>query len=445
MGFGRRHFFDSPAGKLLQRQKRKRTGLPFWLSGIEPRQKDSMPEADKLEIQRQLSEMMASAGRRPFRGAVAMRLNIHTTARNPTHSHHIAKNLLDLFGKTMVGRPRGILYHDDKQIHALSVVCTHGGEAAADKKAAEKYAVIRGDIRPLRHLLEDLTIGMEVEEAREESDAMSYEMDFEHAVEHYIGVRKDKLFYASLMDDASYAHYLRSAQQRAQELYLSRHRLAARDLHHLFLQRESEPESIDIADMWEKVFAMSPLRIKLSELPHEKDSSRIWKAEIEQKLKEFQAKHDWLFNPMLTPVALEVVIRPPAPSRIKALHDLDNVLRTYLMPKVLKILQPISDHAFSVDFDALARRLDTPEVPAGFAAWVRARKTPPASTRIGVTRYDAWRLPPAADGEKGFVSVALVSDMTGTNGVTQRLDRDLEDWEEIVRNGDALRSIRRRY
>jgi len=445
MRFGRHRFFDSPPGKLLQRQKRKRIMFSFWLSGIEPRQKSSMPEGDKIEIQRQLSEMMARAGRRPFRGPVAMRLRIHTTARNPTHSHHIAKNLLDLFGKTMVGLSRSILYHDDQQVHALSVVCTHGGEARADNDAVEKYATIAGDIRPLRHLLEDLAIGMEVEQAREESDAMSDEMDFEHVIEHYIGVRKDKLFYTSVMDDASYAHYLRSAQQRAQELYLSRHRLTVRDLHRLFQQREPGPKNIDIADLWERVFAMSPLRIKLSELPQEKDSSKIWKTEIERKLKQFQAKHDWLFSPMLTPVALEVVIRPPAPSRIKALHDLDNVLRTYLMPKILEILQPISDHAFTVDFDALARRLNAPDVPASFAEWVRARNTPPASTRIGVIRYDAWRLPPAADGEKGFVSVALVPDMTGHNGVTQRLDRDLEDWEEVVKNGDSLRSIRRRY
>jgi hypothetical protein len=91
-----------------------------------------------------------------------------------------------------------------------------------------------------------------------------------------------------------------------------------------------------------------------------------------------------------------------------------------------------------VDFDVLARRLDAPDVPTGFAAWVRARKTPPASPRIGVTRYDTWCLPPAADGKKGFVNVALVSDTTGTDGVTQRLDRDLEDWEEVAKNGDSL-------
>jgi hypothetical protein len=45
------------------------------------------------------------------------------------------------------------------------------------------------------------------------------------------------------------------------------------------------------------------------------------------------------------PVALEAMIKPP-PSRQNGLHDLDNVLRTYLIPRVVDILKPVSHYAY---------------------------------------------------------------------------------------------------
>jgi hypothetical protein len=60
----------------------------------------------------------------------------------------------------------------------------------------------------------------------------------------------------------------------------------------------------------------------------------------ETKLRAFQARFGWLVDPLLIPVALEVVIKPPPASRQNGLHDLDNVLRNYLIPRVVDILRP---------------------------------------------------------------------------------------------------------
>jgi hypothetical protein len=95
------------------------------------------------------------------------------------------------------------------------------------------------------------------------------------------------------------------------------------------------------------------------------------------------------------PRAFEVVIRPPPPSRQNALHDLDNVLRNYLIPRVVAILKPISDYAFTLNeknlkenAPRLAERFD---VRAAAAALDKIRCEPvrglaPAARKGGRTR-----------------------------------------------------------
>lgn len=57
---------------------------------------------------------------------------------------------------------------------------------------------------------------------------------------------------------------------------------------------------------------------------------------------------------------------------------------------------------------------------------------PPASTRAGVTRFEAWRLPPAAESDVGFVSVAIVADMTGYDDTFARIDNEIERWRNSL-------------
>jgi hypothetical protein len=97
---------------------------------------------------------------------------------------------------------------------------------------------------------------------------------------------------------------------------------------------------------------------------------------------------------------------------------LDNVLRDYLIPRVVEILNPVSDYAFA--FQTLEKRRE------------EGRPTPPVSTRAGVARYEAWRLPPAAEGAKGFVSVAIVADMTGYADTLGRIDKQIENWRNSL-------------
>ena len=67
--------------------------------------------------------------------------------------------------------------------------------------------------------------------------------------------------------------------------------------------------------------------------------------------------------------------------------------------------------------------------PKNFELAWGANQTPPPGTKSGVTRYEAWRLPPVA-GEAGFVSVALVADLDVSGGLIDQIDRRNQDWAD---------------
>lgn len=427
MRYGSSHYLKTPEGLLAQHRKRDYASLGFLIYGVEPRAKHSMPSAEKTEIQRQILATMSNTRRRAFTGPVALRIRMHTTEKTPTHAHHIAKNLLDLFGKPLPyldTRRKSLLYADDRQVHALSVSCVHG----------QKDPCIMVNARPLRHLLQEVELVVGLQGRGLTNADMMEEMNFEHHLDHYRDLRMGSVSYASWMSKDTYEAWLRGAQQRAQEALFSRHQTVPRDLYHLFDLGTKSRLALGAEVMWDEMFALSPFRIGLSELPQVKGASALWKKEIDAGVRDFRDKFAWIIDPLLIPTALEVVVRPPAPNNANSLHDLDNIVRTYLLPKIVEILKPVSDHSFTIDFDAIERNPGPEMQSPSFAEWVRNRKTPPPSTRVGINRYEVWRLPPAMQGEKGFVSVAIVADVTGTNDLMGRLSLELEVWKKYQEN-----------
>jgi hypothetical protein len=109
-------------------------------------------------------------------------------------------------------------------------------------------------------------------------------------------------------------------------------------------------------------------------------------------------------------------VTPPA-----VLHDLDNIVRDYLLPGIVPEFGTVSDHRWTIDFDELQRT--SPEIAASWGL----NSTPPPGTKSGVTRYEAWRLPAVA-GEPGFVSVALIADVDGNGDRMDKIDKCIEKW-----------------
>lgn len=419
------HYLNTREGMLAQYRHRSLRRIHVSVDDVEPRAKHSMPQRDKDEVQGQLLKQLTKLRRRAFRGPVALRLTLRTTERTPTHSHNIAKNLLDLFGKprpSLATRRSSLLYADDRQVHALSVTCHHG-------ETAPEISVVASS---LGSLLEDLDLAMHsARQRRGDHYDLEESESFDMAVDEVRDLFHDEADIRRRVGDRVFESMLFHARQQAQEHLLGRVALTPLDLAMMY-NVSGRPLGIDLASMWEQTFSSTPLRIRLTELPQFAGASMLWKREIDQKLRAFQAQCGWLVDPLLVPVALEVVIKPPPPSRQSGLHDLDNVLRTYLIPRVVSILKPVSHHAFM--FDTETKKRDTPELSSDprFAEWRTRFPKPPVSTKSGVTRYEAWRLPPADEGSIGFVSVAIVTDITGYGGAFGQIDDDIEYWQESL-------------
>ena len=106
------------------------------------------------------------------------------------------------------------------------------------------------------------------------------------------------------------------------------------------------------------------------------------------------------------------------------MHDLDNVVRSYLIPKVVEILKPVSHYAFTLDDDARKSL-------AHFARDANQR-LPPLTTSLGVTRFDIWRPPPAREGSEGYVQMALVNDLTGYDDPFGQIDEKIDQWVDSL-------------
>jgi hypothetical protein len=186
-----------------------------------------------------------------------------------------------------------------------------------------------------------------------------------------------------------------------------------------------------LTDMWNDVIRDTPIRIQVGELPATPGSSAGFKQRIETELTALNQKWNSLISPLVVPVALEVIVRPSPATPKAVLHDLDNIVRDYLLPRVVPKFGTVTDRRWMIDFEEL-KRVD----PKLAGSWGPSQ-TPPKGTRDGVTRYDAWRLPPAGEGEIGFVSVALVADTEFTGDFFQQIDDQIRRWADAPKPDDS--------
>lgn len=395
------HYLKSPSYLRTESALRTLRTLYIDIEGIEPRSKRAMGEGDKLKFQTALLRHLEEHSRRAFRTPLAVEIGLETTDRNPPHTHTIVKNLLDLLARPVRGLPtrrRALVYNDDAQISVLSVTCRHGGSAPR----------IHAKLRPLRDLLLPMEMASEAGNLHEDGSWWDKVHQLDVARERLFEIRADEAWWRGNIGNEKYEDLERFALQSLQEPFLGRGGLMVPDIARMYNLCGRGLELDDVHEAYDA----SLLRIRLSEVPQIDGQSTTWKNEICTKLQDFSQRWGHIINPLRVPIALEVVIKPPPPSRQRNVHDLDNFLRTYLLPRVLDVLKPPSDIAFALGRDT--------------------EKMPPLSTRIGVSRYEAWRLPPAQEGAHGFVSVAIVTDLSGNGSVLRRIERAIDRWADSL-------------
>jgi len=406
-------FVNSDTGARARYQQRKRRRVHILIHDIEPQSK-KMPSSEQDRFQAAVAEQLALAKRAAFKGDLALKLSLATTRKNAPQAHTIAKNLLDLFGERRAGvvwPRRHLLYKDDRQIQALSVTCRHG----------ESDPLIMAEAKPFTAMLDDLELAANAVREAEMSGSGGYEDDNEAEwIDTYRGLIQNQVENRRRLGDSLYDAYFKMTRWYAQRALLRRSGVTIPVLGWMY----GLPRGISMGfgkEMWAHLLTQSKLRLQIGELPIAKGSSDAFKKMIEEEIKAFKERWDWIINPLVIPVALEVVIRPNPSTPAAVLHDLDNIVRDYLLPGIVPSFGTVSDLRWTVDFDELERKY--PEMAASWGP----NPTPPPGTKQGVTRYEAWRLP-SIEGEPGFVSVALVADADGKGGLMSDIDESIRTW-----------------
>lgn len=400
-----RAFLDSYEGKRARLNVQRKRSVFIHVADVEPQSK-KMPEDDRLKFQRSVAEHMVDFHRYPFSGPIALSLSFTTTGKNPPQAHTVAKNYLDLLGERMqqVDFPRKhLLYKDDSQIHVLAV---QGQNLPAqplinnDDDPRERPSTFI-DAKPLSVLLEKLDLAADWIRLEEQRTENSYDVEEGRHVEHYADITNDECQWRAVFGD-QYDAYVKITRICAQRALLKRSGVSITTLNCLYRNRVDKKFGLKLFDPTPHLIA-SFLRLHMGELPTGHGQSALFKERISDAIAEFKDRWDWIINPLVVPVALEVIVRPNPNTPVAVLHDLDNIVRDYLLPKIVPAFSPTRDYRSTDDFAELL--VSHPETMKNWDV----RPPGPACTNIGVTRYEAWRLP-AVEGEPGFVSVALVGD-----------------------------------
>ena len=400
---------NSDAGARARYHKRKQRRVHIYIQDIEPQSK-KMPEADRDRFQEAVAEYLALVKRSTFTSDVALKINLATTSKSPPQAHTIAKNLLDLLGvrRSDVKWPRRhLLYKDDRQIQALSISCRHG----------ENSPAISIEARPFRAMLDDLELAAEARYSIEMSSDDLYEQDREADwIKTFRDLIDNETNYRRTFGDNAYDAYRKMVRWYAQRALLNSSGVTIPVLNWMY----NCPTGVE-KERWASLVSQSKLRLQIGELPITKGSSDVFKRNVLEEISDFKTRWDWLINPLVVSVAVEVMIRPNPATPEAVLHDLDNVVRDYLLPSIVPNFGTVSDHRWTIDFDEL--QITNPEIAKSWGP----NPTPPSGTKSGVTRYEAWRLPAVA-GEPGFVSVALIADVDANGDHMDEIDKSIKAW-----------------
>jgi hypothetical protein len=420
-----KEFMDSDAGAFARFKGRRsqRIGIPIF--DIEPQSK-RMSNEDRDKFQQAVADHMKAVNRRAFRGDVALKLDLSTTSKDAPQAHTIAKNFLDLLGakRSNVKWPsRHLLYADDRQIQALFVSCRHG----------EKHPSILVQAQPFGNLIDDLELATKaIHDPSNQYALMHRDDERRDWLKTFRELRKEEKEQRAHWGDDFYDAYLKMVRVNAQKAALLQSAVDIPVIGWMY----GLPRGINTRfskDIWPEMLSESKLRLQVGELPFVPGSSNAFGKSVAEEIKAFKERWDWLMSPLVVAVALEVIVRPNPKTTPNVLHDLDNVVRDYLIPGIVPSFGTVSDHRWTIDFKDMAKR--HPELDWG------PSPMPPTGTKWGVTRYEAWRLPPV-ENTKGFVSVALVADMDAEGDRVDQINRCIKDWAKKKLGDDRRRGRR---
>lgn len=386
----RRNFLESTEGRQLIWRRHEMRTVRLHIQGIEPSSKKGMSAEDKAKFQQFVADELSNMNRRAFRGPIAIDIWAGTTGRTPSHVQNIAKNLLDLLAKPVhIRHAEGaLLFRDDSQVHGLSIRCDHGN--------AEPFFWITAT--PFRNVLRSLEIIGTQRHSHEQHEHFDH-LEWEESLARLRDLKESRNMYGSVLTDQLERWY----RSEAQANWLKGSSITPSVLGHFYPNPKWKMEPYmtllrSATRSFTAALHINPNRILLPELPQRDGGSRDYGQYVRKSYEEFHSRFGKHLLPLETPLAIEVLVKPPPIERQRGLHDLDNVCRDYLIPRLVELFKP-----------PLFNNISRP------------------SPGLGLMRYEVWRVSREPDdGSPGFVSVSLVSDLYPSESLFTRIHRDAE-------------------
>jgi hypothetical protein len=411
------NYWTTPKSEYLRYESRKRRRVRLLLS--------DMPAVSKKQSRREVPEAFRSAignelailGRRSFKSAIFLSLELETSGGQPASIQTLAKNYLDLLGRathfTDKSNADRLLYGDDSQVHILSVSCRHGVENPMFSLEAGRLSDFIADLKYIEKL--------ETEHPELDERDMAAEYHYDDALQHLRDAEK----MSSEVLATSYGRATKilaetHSRRIVQEYLLNAGQLRLRELAQLYAPDADNPNPHpllgELRQRRESWITQSPFRISLPALPSVGESKEFRKA-VRDQMKSFRDMLAHLMQPLMMQVGLQVIVRPRHGANKGELFDLDNLVRTYLIPQLLDQFSPPSDFLHTVDLNNEAGDLP-------YLADMRQRRDAlPKGVRIGVVRYEVFRLPPAtAKSPDGYVAANLVDCTYGGQSIFGKID-----------------------
>lgn len=220
--------------------------------------------------------------------------------------------------------------------------CRHG----------EDQPNIRIEARPFAAMLDDLELaGVALQSA--ETMESQYEREREDEwVDTYRDLIRDEKAQRKALGDKMYEAYREMVRWRAQRALLGRSGVNIPVLGWMYGLPWDLPTSFD-KTMWAGLVGDSKLRLQVGELPIATGGSSALRQNVADEIAAFKKRWDWIISPLVVAVALEVVVRPNHKTPPAVLHDLDNIVRDYLIPDIVPAFGTVSDQRWTIDFAEL--------------------------------------------------------------------------------------------
>lgn len=403
-------YLKTDLGQINRYKHRRLRGWSYYTFVNNPKSKKSIKINEIIDFQNNILSQVKEQKKNSYRSKIITEIFISSNDKNPPHIHTIIKNYFDLFSKPNQAsqiKRKNLIYNDDSQISYISVYYRIN-----DKPR------ISASFYPLRYFIEDLILSEKILHSKFEvtdnndQKLMNNELiDDIHA--KVKDLEKNKQIFIDKFGEKTFNSLLVFYKAKIQEHFLSLGSLSISDLYQLYksVGLIKDPNlNNDHNEIFREIYAQlsnyithNPIKLKLPQIPTEKDETEKFKKNIKKSINEFKSKYA-ILNQIYIPIGLDVVYKPPKVS-FGFSKDLDNIMR---------IIIPIFNDAFKPPVSYISNIvLDNIEDEEFKNEIALLQKALPKSVEYSIVKYEIFEIHRHIDDlSEGFISIGITKSDT---------------------------------